>query len=123
MKDPRVASAVSQWAARFVSNGVLPADFEEVTGSIERWDDWCKAWSARAALCYHFAKFAFVQDPRQMRAAHVPAQHAERLARAVPGPVELLAVEDGGHGASNRPYRYRSRTADWLADRFGLPKS
>jgi pimeloyl-ACP methyl ester carboxylesterase len=354
-KDPKVASAISHWAPRFVSNGVLLADFEEVTASLERWDDWCAAWSARAAvhealgkdslkngfkltagehlvraaIYYHFAKFVFVEDPKQMRAAHmkavdcygaalafmrpagervriafedkeffgilrkpnqtpcpvvvmapgldsakeelhayeqpfldrgmavlafdgpgqgeaeydipicgdyeraakavvdwiearndldaekiaiwgvslggyyapraaayekrfkacialsgpfdwaeiwdglpgltkdtfrvrshatdekqakekaakltlkeaaksitcpifivagrqdrlVPASHAERLARSVSGPVELLMVEDGGHNANNRPYRYRSRSADWLAGQLGLPKA
>lgn len=350
MKDARVSSAISHWAPRFVSNGVMLADFEEVTGAIERWEDWCAAWSARAqvhedlareslsngfrlsagehfvraAVYYHFAKFAFVQDPAQMRAAHrkavecygaalplirppgervaiggyvgilrkpaaarcpvlvmapgldstkeelhayeepflargiatlaidgpgqgeaeyevpicgdyeraasavvdwiekrddldsrrvaiwgvslggyyapraaafekrlracialsgpfdwaeiwdglpeltretfrmrshsatqdeaksraheltlrdaarriecplfivagrqdrlVPASHAERLASSVSGPVELLMVDDGGHNANNRPYRYRSRSADWLAAQFGLPK-
>jgi len=350
-KDSRVLSAISHWAPRFVSNGVLLADFEEVTASLERWEDWCRAWSERAALheslgreslkdgyklsagehlvraaiYYHFAKFVFVQDTAQMRAAHmkavecyrdgvallkphpgkrvaipfegktifgvlrgrgpvvimapgldstkeelhayeepflargmatlaidgpgqgeaeyeipicgdyeraakavcdwieerkdldsdriaiwgvslggyyapraaayekrlracialsgpfewdkiwdglpeltretfrvrshaksekearenaraltmvdaakrikcpifvvtgrqdrlVPASHAERLARSVAGPVELLIVEDGGHNANNRPYRYRCRTADWLAVQFGLPK-
>jgi 2,6-dihydroxypseudooxynicotine hydrolase len=353
--DPRVASAISHWAPRFVSNGVLLADFEELTGSLERWEDWCAAWSARAkvhedlgrdalkdgfllsasehliraAIYYHFAKFVFVQDPKQMRAAHmkavacyregvaharppgerievaygnrrlrgilrkpqspnppvlimapgldstkeelhayeepflargmavlaidgpgqgeaeyeipicgdyeraatavadwlekrsdidssriavwgvslggyyapraaayekrikacialsgpfdwariwdalpeltretfrvrshsvdqnearrkageltlreaaqhiecpifivagrqdrlVPASHSEELAKAVSGPVELLVVEDGGHNANNRPYRYRSRSADWLAGQFGLPRS
>lgn len=352
--DPRVSSAISHWAPRFVSNGVLLADFEDVTGSLERWEDWCAAWSARAkvhedlgrkslqenykltagehliraAIYYHFAKFVFVQDLKQMRAAHVkavecyrdgvayarppgerieldyqnqkiygvlrkpnvsnnpvlimapgldstkeeihayeepflargiavlaidgpgqgeaeydipicgdyeragsavvdwiegrkdlnaqkigiwgvslggyyapraaayekriracialsgpfeweriwdglpeltretfrvrshskdetqaravaktltmkeaapritcpmfivtgrqdrlvPASHAEQLAKAVSGPVELMIVEDGGHNANNRPYRYRSRTADWLAGQFGLPK-
>lgn len=352
--DSRVSSAVSHWAPRFVSNGVLLADFEDVTGSLERWEDWCSAWSARArvhedlgrdalrnqfkltagehlvraAIYYHFAKFVFVQDLKQMRAAHmkavecyrdgvalarppgerveipfpahkiagilrkptsakapvlimapgldstkeelhayeepflargiatlaidgpgqgeaeyeipicgdyeraatavvdwiekrkdldskrigiwgvslggyyapraaayekriracialsgpfeweriwdglpeltretfrvrshasdetqarlnakmltmkeaaakitcpifivtgrqdrlVPASHAEQLARSVSGPVELMIVEDGGHNANNRPYRYRSRTADWLAEQFGLPK-
>ncbi len=354
-KDPRVLSAIAHWAPRFVSNGVLLADFEEVTASLERWEDWCSAWSARAAMhealgyeslrqkfnltagehlvraaiYYHFAKFVFVQDLKQMRAAHekavkcydaalafirfpgekveipfgkqtlkgilrrpegnkkppvlimapgldstkeelhayeepflargmavlaidgpgqgeaeyeipicgdyeraasavvdwlekrqdidgkniaiwgvslggyyapraaayekrlracialsgpfewseiwgelpeltrrtfqvrshardekeafektralsmkdaarnitcpifivagrqdrlVPAAHAERLAKSVSGPVELLMVEDGGHNANNRPYRYRSRTADWLAAQFGLPR-
>jgi dipeptidyl aminopeptidase/acylaminoacyl peptidase len=354
LMDQRVSSAISHWAPRFVSNGVLLADFEEVTASIERWEDWCAAWSkrakvhedlgrsslkegyklsagehlVRAAIYYHFAKFVFVQDPKQMRAAHVkavqcygeaiaharppgerveipfsgksiagilrkpnsgkspvlimapgldstkeelhayeepflargiavlaidgpgqgeaeydipicgdyeraaravvdwieerndldsrriaiwgvslggyyapraaayekriracialsgpfewdriwdglpeltretfrvrshaanetearanakkltmkeaavritcpifivtgrqdrlvPASHAEQLAKSVSGPVELLIVEDGGHNANNRPYRYRSRTADWLAGQFGLPK-
>jgi 2,6-dihydroxypseudooxynicotine hydrolase len=353
-KDSRVTSAISHWAPRFVSNGVLLADFEDVTGSLERWEDWCAAWSkraavhealgreslgsnfkltagehlVRAAIYYHFAKFVFVQDVAQMRAAHmkavecyregvalirppgervaipfsgktmygvlrkpnaekppvlvmapgldstkeelhayeepflargiailaidgpgqgeaeyeipicgdyeraahavcdwiekradldsarigmwgvslggyyapratayekriracialsgpfewdriwdglpeltretfrvrshsstqeeakekanaltmkdaaknitcpifivtgrqdrlVPASHAEQLAKSVSGPVELLIVEDGGHNANNRPYRYRSRTADWLAQQFGLPK-
>jgi pimeloyl-ACP methyl ester carboxylesterase len=350
MKDARVSSAISHWAPRFVSNGVILADFEEVTGSIDRWEDWCSAWSlrgkvhedlaknslsggyrltagehfVRAAMYYHFAKFVFVQAPEQMRAAHtkavecytqalplmrppgervaigpyagvlrkpgagrfpvlimvpgldstkeelhayeepflargiailaidgpgqgeaeyeipicgdyeraarvvvdwiekrddldasrvaiwgvslggyyapraaayekrlracialsgpfdwaeiwnalpeltretfrvrshasteeeartragaltlkevagriecplfivagrqdrlVPAAHAERLAKAASGPVELLVVEDGGHNANNRPYRYRSASADWLAAQFGLPK-
>jgi pimeloyl-ACP methyl ester carboxylesterase len=350
-KDPKVASAISHWAPRFVSNGVLLADFEEVTAGLERWQDWCAAWSkraamhealgreslsqefrltagehlVRAAIYYHFAKFVFVQDPKQMREAHmkavacyrealpflrppgeyveipfegkklkgvlrgkgpvlvmapgldstkeeihayeepflargiavlaidgpgqgeaeyeipicgdyeraaaavvdwiqkredldqeriaiwgvslggyyapraaayekrfkacialsgpfdwaqiwdalpdltretfqlrshsksaadakasaakltlrdaaknitcplfvvagrqdrlVPAAHAEMLAKSASGPVELLMVEDGGHNANNRPYRYRSRTADWLAGQFGLPKN
>ena len=62
----------------------------------------------------------FVVTGRQDRL--VPASHAEQLARSVAGPVELMIVEDGGHNANNRPYRYRSRTADWLAAQFGLPK-
>jgi 2,6-dihydroxypseudooxynicotine hydrolase len=99
MKDARVGSAIAHWGPRFVSNGVILADFEEVTGSLERWDDWCAAWSARAkvhealgrevlgqgyrltagehlvraAMYYHFAKFVFVQDQAQMRAAHMKA--------------------------------------------------
>jgi len=62
----------------------------------------------------------FIVAGRQDRL--VPAAHAERLAKSVAGPVELLMVEDGGHNANNRPYRYRSRSADWLAAQFGLPK-
>ena len=103
-QDPRVASAISHWAPRFVSNGVLLADFEDVTNSLERWEDWCAAWSARAkvhedlgrrrlkagykltasehliraAIYYHFAKFVFVQDPQQMRAAHMKAVECYR---------------------------------------------
>jgi 2,6-dihydroxypseudooxynicotine hydrolase len=358
--DPRVAAAIAHWAPRFVSNGVLLADFEEVTAGIARWEDWCAAWCERAkvhealgrealalgyklsagehliraSMYYHFAKFVFVHDLKQMREAHllavgcyrdalphmrpagervaipfegktmygvlrkpsvasggsgrlpilimapgldstkeelhayeepflargiailaidgpgqgeaeyeipicgdyertahavcdwiekrpeldaskiamwgvslggyyapratayekrikacigisgpfewkeiwkdlpdltreafrvrshskteaealakaaalsmkdaapriacpifivtgrqdrlVPASHAERLAKSVAGPVELMIVEDGGHNANNRPYRYRSRTADWLAGQLGLPKA
>ena len=94
--DARVEAAISYWAPRFVANGVPLADFQEVTARIERWEDWCRAWSERAdvhealgrealsqghglsasghlttaAVCYHFAKFLFVDDIAQMRAAH-----------------------------------------------------
>ncbi len=50
--DPRVAAAIAHWAPRFVSNGVLLTDFEEVTAGIERWEDLCaggsrgRAWSS-----------------------------------------------------------------------------
>ena len=98
-KDSRVEAAISHWAPRFVANGVPLADFYEVTAAIERWEDWCSAWSARAAVheelgnkalaeghgisaaahltraavCYHFGKFLFVNDPAQMKAAHAKA--------------------------------------------------
>ncbi len=48
--DPRVATAIAHWAPRFVSNGVLLADFEEVTAGIERWEDWCRAWCERGEV-------------------------------------------------------------------------
>src|SRR5258707_9194510 len=95
--DPRVATAIAHWAPRFVSNGVLLADIEEVTAGIERWEDWCRAWCergevhealgrealaqgykltagehlVRASMYYHFAKFVFVHDQKQMRDAHL----------------------------------------------------
>ncbi len=104
--DPRIASAIAHWAPRFVANGVALADFEDVTGSLTSWDDWCKAWSARAAVheglgrtalaaghlvsagehlqragvYYHFAKFLFVHDMPQMRAAHLKAVECRTLA-------------------------------------------
>jgi 2,6-dihydroxypseudooxynicotine hydrolase len=94
--DERVASAVSNWAPRFTTNGVAVADFQRVTANLERWDDWCSAWSAAgqvhedlgrealqdgrtrsagahlstAAVYYHFGKFLFVEHPEEMRAAH-----------------------------------------------------
>jgi len=95
-KDSRVEAAISHWAPRFVANGVPLADFQEVTASVSRWEDWCAAWSARAAIheemgnkalaggynlsagahftraavCYHFGKFLFVNDMAQMKEAH-----------------------------------------------------
>lgn len=99
IQDARVRTAIAHWAPRFVANGVALTDFEEVTAAISRWEDWCSAWSARAAVheglatqaggaghhysaaqhltraavCYHFAKFVFVHDLRQMREAHMKA--------------------------------------------------
>jgi dienelactone hydrolase len=95
-RDKRVEAAISHWAPRFVINGVPLTDFQEVTAGCDRWEDWCAAWSARAAvhealgeealkdgftlsagehytraaLCYHFGKFLFVNDLDQMKQAH-----------------------------------------------------
>ena len=49
-KDALIESAISHWAPRMVSNGVMLTDFQEVTASIERWHDWCAAWCKRAAV-------------------------------------------------------------------------
>ncbi|MGE5148247.1 MAG: alpha/beta hydrolase family protein [Candidatus Eiseniibacteriota bacterium] len=104
--DPRVRSAIGHWAPRFVANGIVLSDFEEVTAGIARWEDWCRAWSARAevhellggealarghflsagehlsraGVYYHFAKFLFVNDIEQMRAAHRKAVNCRQLA-------------------------------------------
>ena len=106
MPDALVQSAIHHWAPRFVSNGVPLTDFEEVTAKLERWEDWCEAWCkcaamhegiGRAALadgyklsaaqhlttagvCYHFAKFVYVRDVKQMRAAHMKAVECRKLA-------------------------------------------
>ena len=52
----------------------------------------------------------------------VPWQDTQRMADEASGPVEILIVEDGNHIANNRPYRYRLRTADWMAQQLGLPR-
>jgi 2,6-dihydroxypseudooxynicotine hydrolase len=104
--DPRVASAISHWAPRFVANGIVLTDFQEVTRELKSWDEWCGAWSARAelheslgrdalakrnfisaaehlsraAVYYHFAKFLFVQDVAQMKSAHMKAVECHKLA-------------------------------------------
>src|SRR5262249_11554733 len=48
----------------------------------------------------------------------VPCADAERLAREVTGPVELLIIEDGNHIANNRAYRWRPLGADWMAEQL-----
>lgn len=48
----------------------------------------------------------------------VPWQDAERLAREAKGAVELVIIEDGNHVANNRVYKYRSQSADWMAQQL-----
>ena len=94
--DPLLKAAIAHWGPRFVANGVVLTDFEEITASLSSYDDWCRAWSARAAhheelgraalsekhfltageclqraaVYYHFGSFLFAHDPAQMKAAH-----------------------------------------------------
>jgi 2,6-dihydroxypseudooxynicotine hydrolase len=44
-----------------------------------------------------------------------PPEDAQRLARETKGKTELLLVEDGNHVAHNRFYKYRGKSADWMA--------
>ncbi len=88
MPDERVSAAIAHWAPRFTSQGVDMNDFQRVTGSLGRWEEWLPAWVAsgdrhaalareaeaagralsagqawvRAALSYHFAKFVWMVD-------------------------------------------------------------
>ena len=106
MIDPRITHAIDHFGPRYTVNGVPYSDFRDVTGSIERWEDWCRAWSERAsvhekmgmaaiaagcfvsagehlnraAACYHFAKYLFADDPAQMRQAHAKAVTCYTLA-------------------------------------------
>jgi 2,6-dihydroxypseudooxynicotine hydrolase len=48
----------------------------------------------------------------------VPWEHAQRLSREATGPVEMLVIENGTHVVNNRPHRYRTQTADWLAEQL-----
>jgi len=41
------------------------------------------------------------------------------LARETKGKTELLLVEDGNHVAHNRFYKYRGKSADWMARQLG----
>ena len=106
MSSDLLKSAVAHWGARFVANGVVLTDFEEVTKSIASYDDWCRAWSARAAhheqlgrealarghnltageclqragVYYHFGSFLFAHDPAQMKVAHKKQIECRQLA-------------------------------------------
>ncbi|HZT26270.1 MAG TPA: alpha/beta hydrolase [Pseudolabrys sp.] len=104
--DPRLKAAIAHWGPRFVANGVVLTDFEEITGALKSYDEWCAAWSARAAhheqlgrealkgghqltageclqragVYYHFAAFLFVHDQSQMKAAHAKAVECRQAA-------------------------------------------
>jgi 2,6-dihydroxypseudooxynicotine hydrolase len=95
-QDERVVAANAHWAARFIANGTSYSDFQATMARITAWDDWCREWSRtaqyyeqlaetadqagrtatageawrRAALCWHWGKFVFVDDLNQQRAAH-----------------------------------------------------
>ncbi|MBV9096363.1 MAG: alpha/beta hydrolase [Streptosporangiaceae bacterium] len=94
--DRRVAAANAHWSARFIANGTDYADVQATLTRITRWDDWCREWGRtaqhyeraaetaeaagtpvtagqawrRAALCWHWGKFVFVDHPGEQRAAH-----------------------------------------------------
>ena len=94
--DERVAAANAHWAARFIANGTSYSDFQATMARITVWDDWCREWGRtaryyeqlaeaageagrettageawrRAALCWHWGKFVFVDHPDEQRAAH-----------------------------------------------------
>lgn len=121
------------WLARFTVNGVAASDFDDLINSIERWDDWCRAWSERAAVheglgraaleknhfvsaaehlsraaaTYHFAKYLFVEDMAQMRAAHLKAVACLDLAlpHLDPPGERVLIPYEGKHlaGTLRRP--------------------
>jgi 2,6-dihydroxypseudooxynicotine hydrolase len=108
MVDVLLETAVANWEPRFTANGVEATDYGRITKGLERWDDWCAAWCAgaevhlelaeealregrnftageffaRAATYFHFAKFLFVHDLDQAKAAH--ARAVDALNRALP---------------------------------------
>jgi dienelactone hydrolase len=135
--DPLVRTAVEHWGPRFTANGVDPNDFARITAGIERWDEWCAAWSraaeayermaeqaeaaghwatagehfVRAALYYHFGKFLFVHRRQEQRAAHDRAVAAFR--KALPyldPPAERVEIPFAGWrmaGILHRPPHHR----------------
>src|SRR5712692_1204413 len=138
-KDSRVEAAISHWAPRFVANGVPLADFQEVTASVSRWEDWCAAWSARAAIheemgnkalaggyaisagghftraavCYHFGKFLFVNDMAQMKEAHRRAVECRN--KALPIVVMCMGLDSAKEEMDDYENRFLARGLATLA--------
>jgi dienelactone hydrolase len=130
VSDERVRAATAHWAPRFIANGTDYVDFLETLSRITSWDDWCREWGVtavryetiaeraeaagrrltaagawrRAAICWHWGKFLFVDHPDQQRAAHerTVACYA-RGAWALDPPAERVGI----------PYR-RTRLAAYL---------
>lgn len=133
-RDRRIEAAVSHFLPRFITNGVPLADFQDATEGLERWEDWCGSWSARAeihealgrealeagngrtaaqlldtaALLYHFAKFMFVHFPDEMKATHAKAVECRRLALphlSPPGERVVIPFEGKNlYGNLRKPY-------------------
>jgi len=122
MSDERLEQAITHWGDRFTGAGVEPADFGEVTSSLDKWAQWCEAWSemaggheklgrqaladgrlrsagehlAQAATYYHFAQFVFLDDLAQAEAAQQRATRCldDALAHLVPpGRKETVGFE------------------------------
>jgi 2,6-dihydroxypseudooxynicotine hydrolase len=123
-RDALVQSAIDHWRPRFLANGIDSNDFQRVTSSVERWDDWCRAWSEcgamheqmgaqaeterlyesasyhylHAAMAYHFGKFLFVKKPQELLVAHHKAVEAYKKALPyceVPGEHVAIPYEGG----------------------------
>jgi predicted amidohydrolase/dienelactone hydrolase len=123
MPDERVAAANAHWAARFVANGTGYPDVQATMARIAVWDDWCREWGRtarhyeqlaetaeeagramtageawrRAALCWHWGKFVFVDHPDEQRAAHERTVACfGRGAGTLGPPAELVRVPYAG---------------------------
>jgi len=134
-RDALVQSAIDNWAPRFIANGVDAIDFQRVTNSIERWEDWCQQWSEcgamhqqmgekaeverhyvsaathyfHAAICYHFGKYLFVDNPQALRVAHEHVVSAYQKALPYfdfPGERVAIPYENGGtmYGILRKPW-------------------
>lgn len=121
-RDAEVEAAAAHWGPRFVNNGSDYLDFERTLARISRWDQWCREWGRtaegyeaiaqraeeagnsvtamdawrRAALCWHWAKFVFVIDPEQQRAAsdRTVADYAKGVTGLRP-PAERVSIPYG----------------------------
>jgi len=118
-QDERVAAAALHWAPRFVANGTDYADFQATMNRISRWEDWCREWGRtgqtyedlackaeegghsvtaggawrRAALCWHWGKFVFVEHPAEQRAAHERTVYCfSRGAATLSPPAERVTI-------------------------------
>jgi len=70
---------------------------------------------------------AYPNRPVKLLSGATAGSASDIIARAVAEKIQAelgqpVIVEDGNHIANNRPYRYRHRTADWMAEQLGMPR-
>ncbi|MGZ6388233.1 MAG: alpha/beta hydrolase family protein [Ktedonobacterales bacterium] len=121
-QDERVRIAISHWAPRFVSNGVDLSDFNATLARIRTWSQWLTEWAKtargyedlaqeaerrgraltaaeawrRAALCWHFGKFVFMEDPElALTAQRRLAEDYQRGMWALEPPAERVEIPYG----------------------------
>ncbi|MGH9103491.1 MAG: alpha/beta hydrolase family protein [Acidimicrobiales bacterium] len=119
MPFDRLEAMFRRFTWRITSNYVSPWELEELKGEIGRYEEWCSAWSARAAdharrgdearaagrrrsagdayvraaLFYHWASFLFAADLDQLHDALVSLAACWRQAASlVSPPMELIEV-------------------------------
>ena len=89
--DDLVASAIAHWGPRFTTNGVTVSDFQRVTARVDRWADWCAAWSDMGAE--HEALHAWLEpilkNIRDLKSTSTTEQGNE-IAKSLSGQVKAF---------------------------------
>ena len=122
-RDPQVDLVLAHMTPRYLATGVDANDLQRIAARIEHWDDWCRVWSAeaalhetqareaaahdrhitateahlRAAIYFHYAKHLFAHDPDQYLAAHRRMLACyQAAAPLLDPPVERLTIPFSG---------------------------
>ncbi len=137
MADEYLETCLRRFTWRILSNHVSPWEFDQITGEIDDFDQWCEVWTrwadehvargdeaaagghmitagaayVRASQFYHWASFLFAHEPDQFRRALEGAEAS--LAKAGPlvdPPMELVRIPF--EGTEMRGYLRRPRGDD-----------
>jgi pimeloyl-ACP methyl ester carboxylesterase len=119
MADPTLETVYRLFTWRILSNRIPPWEFDQLKSKLEKWEDWCKVWSASGAKFtrlgeealqigrkltageafitagsfYHFASFLFTHDQVQFRTALEAMEECwRRAAPLVEPPMELIRI-------------------------------
>lgn len=114
-RDPQVDLVLAHMTPRYVATGVDANDLQRIAARIQHWNDWCRIWSAEAALHAAQAEEAAAHN------RHVTASEANL--RAASGPTDFVVFEEGNHVCFNISYKFRSLSADWTAEHLGVVRA